>query len=133
MRAPGSLLSIATSVLVAAINVNGCAYTREMAKAEANRSAMNQELALTNAAVQSKQSKTPALQDERDGLRRTLAAHKRTLSSLEVRREKLAMVPAAHRTSGEQVKLAQIQSQIDQARRQIDEKENRLKYLNEKL
>jgi len=124
---------ILMTLVIASVNLTGCAYTQAMAKAEADRSRVNAELREAEAEQINSQSRTTSLKSERESLGKEIAAQKRLLASLERRLAAVSVVPIRRRSSGQQAEVGQLQSNIASTQRRLDEKKERYRSLNEKL
>jgi chromosome segregation ATPase len=124
---------VIVSLALAATNLNGCAYTAAMAKAEADRSRINTEQQKQDAAQQRGRDRTVALEDEHARLRTELGALHHTLASQQRRLAALSVVPARRRGSGQQAQIAQVQSEIAVTKRRLAEKEERMRYINQTM
>jgi len=121
------------SLVILSVNLAGCAYTKAMAKAEVDRSRLNTELREAEAEQINAQSRTASLKEEHESLGKQIAAQKSLLASLERRLAAVSVVPIRRRSSGQQVEVGQLQSNIASTQRRLDEKKERYRSLNEKL
>lgn len=120
------LTCIPPVVLICAVSLAGCAYTKYMAEARERQQNLNEQLAteqdkgrmIEGESTQRKIERDQLLREEKQ-LQQDLAQHKKTLAQL-------SRVPAPRRTVNQQAEIEKLQSQIKRAETSIAEKRRRL-------
>lgn len=117
---------IPLAVLIYAVAVSGCAYTKYMAEAKERQQSLNQQLATEQDKGEIIQGESTQREIERDQLLSEKKQLEQDLVQYQKRLAKLSSVPPHRRTVSQQAEIEKLQSQIKRTQASIAEKKRRL-------